>query len=90
MLVPTIDTCRYSFIIEYLLKFKKNIYLTGAGGTGKSVLLSSLLDQIKEPNSIDNFSLIFSAQTSSMVIQLAIEDKLKKKSKTEYGAISSR
>jgi DNA replication protein DnaC len=61
MLVPTIDTCRYSYIIEYLLKFKKNIFITGSGGTGKSVLLSSLLDKIKEPNQIDNFALIFSA-----------------------------
>lgn len=43
-MVPTIDTCRYSYVIEYLLKFKKNIYLTGSGGTGKSVLLTSLLD----------------------------------------------
>lgn len=36
MLVPTVDTVRYSFIIEWLLAFNKRVYLTGSTGTGKS------------------------------------------------------
>ena len=88
LLVPTIDTCRYSYIMEWLVRFKKNIYVTGMGGTGKSVVISSLLEKIKEPLQVDSFNLIFSAQTNSYVTQLAIEDKLKKKSKQELGAIS--
>jgi dynein heavy chain len=46
MLVPTIDTVRYSFIVEWLLVMNKYVYVTGASGTGKSVIVSSLLTDI--------------------------------------------
>ena len=39
LLVQTIDTCRYSYIVEWLCEKKKNVYLTGYGGTGKSVII---------------------------------------------------
>jgi dynein heavy chain len=55
LLVPTIDTCRYSFIAEQLLGSKKHIYVTGASGTGKSVLVASLLNELKEPKQLDSF-----------------------------------
>lgn len=55
IIVPTIDTTKYSFIIKHLLSKKKNIYLTGVSGTGKSILISSLLTKIKEPYKTDNF-----------------------------------
>jgi dynein heavy chain len=41
--VPTIDTVRYSFIIDWLLSINKLVYVTGASGTGKSVVVSGLL-----------------------------------------------
>lgn len=73
MLVPTVDTVRYSFFTEWLLSFKKHLYLTGMSGTGKSVILSTILTKIQESRGVDHFSLIFSAQTSSFVTQLTIE-----------------
>ena len=36
MLVPTVDTVRYSFIIDQLMSINKRVYLTGPSGTGKS------------------------------------------------------
>lgn len=39
LLVPTIDTVRYSFIIEWLLFMNKLVYVTGGSGTGKSVIV---------------------------------------------------
>lgn len=36
MLVPTLDTVRYSYIMEWLLASNKGVYLTGPSGTGKS------------------------------------------------------
>lgn len=45
---------------------------------------------MKEPNGVDSYQIIFSAQTCSLATQLTIEDKLKKKSKIEYGATSGR
>lgn len=43
MLVPTVDTTRFSYIMEYLLNKKKHIYVTGATGVGKSVVVSVIL-----------------------------------------------
>ena len=67
MCVPTIDTVRFSFIVEQLIINKKLVYVTGASGTGKSLIVSSLLQTIQEPRKIDPIYLIFSAQTTSMV-----------------------
>ena len=43
ILVPTVDTTRYSYLVSNLLNYKKNIYLTGASGTGKTVILAKTL-----------------------------------------------
>lgn len=61
LLVPTLDTVRFSFFTEWLLSFKKHLYLTGLSGTGKSVILSTILTEIQETRAVDHFSLIFSA-----------------------------
>tara|TARA_B110000503_G_C6781079_1_gene263291 strand:+ start:95 stop:211 length:117 start_codon:yes stop_codon:yes gene_type:complete len=37
------------------------VYMTGPSGTGKSVMISSLLRKIKEPRLIDPVNIIFSA-----------------------------
>jgi len=37
------------------------VYVTGPSGTGKSVVISSLLRSIKEPRKIDPVDIIFSA-----------------------------
>lgn len=43
ILVPTLDTTRFSYVIEYLLNRKKHVYVTGASGIGKSVIVSGKL-----------------------------------------------
>jgi ABC-type dipeptide/oligopeptide/nickel transport system ATPase component len=54
------------------------VYVTGPSGTGKSVMISSLLRAIKEPRAIDPVNIIFSAQTDSFVTQMMIESRLMK------------
>ena len=61
LLVPTSETVRFSFILEKLISVEKSIYVTGATGTGKSVLVSNTLREIKEALSVDPIFLIFSA-----------------------------
>lgn len=60
-MVPTIDTIRYSFVTEILLDSQKMVYVTGPSGTGKSVMVSTLLRNIKETRMIDPINIIFSA-----------------------------
>jgi len=91
LLVPTIDTSRYSYIIELLMGQNKEVYLTGASGTGKSVLLLALLEKVQnEPFNIDHFRMIFSGQTSSLITQQTIESKLEKIKKTLLGSKANR
>jgi dynein heavy chain len=89
-MVPTIDTIRYSYVTELLLDSQKMVYVTGPSGTGKSVMIQSLLRSIKEPRMIDPINIIFSAQTSSLVTQLTIESKLQKNKQYSYGARPGR
>jgi dynein heavy chain len=42
-LVPTVDTIKYSNIIEQMLNVEKPLILTGESGVGKSVLVKNLL-----------------------------------------------
>jgi hypothetical protein len=37
------------------------VYVTGPSGTGKSVVISTLLRNIKEPRMVDPVNIIFSA-----------------------------
>lgn len=86
ILVPTIDTTRYSVILEFLITRQKHTYLTGASGTGKSVILSKCLVDIKNTRNVEHFTLIFSAQTSSYITQMSCQTKLKALSREEMGA----
>lgn len=86
LLVPTIDTIKYSHIIELMIDIEKPIILTGESGVGKSVLIGKLLSDLKEKKSVSTIFLNFSAQTKAKEVQLAIENKLVKKGKTLFGA----
>ena len=43
LLVPTIDTIKYSYISEIMLSIEKPVIITGESGVGKSVLVKNLL-----------------------------------------------
>lgn len=72
MLVPTIDTIKYSFILEIMLDIEKPVILTGESGVGKSVLVKNLLEGLKEKKGVSTIFLNFSAQTKAKDVQLAI------------------
>ena len=82
VLVPTQDTTRHSFLVDKLISARCSPFLTGSSGVGKSVVLSRLLQTLKENEDIQPVTLIFSAQTSSEQTQTSIEAKLEKKRKT--------
>ena len=74
--VPTIDSLRYSFILETLLNLRENVYVTGETGTGKTAIIQNI---IKKFNTTEEWTFIrmnFSAQTSSREIQSGLENKL--------------
>jgi dynein heavy chain len=95
MVVPTTDTCRFSYIMKSLITIDKPCFVTGVTGTGKTVTIQSLLNsQIPMPYD-GGMGLVpvfmnFSAQTKSEVVQLSIEAKLEKKKKVLLGAPAGR
>ena len=46
ILVPTVDTMTYSYLVERLLAVSKPTFLTGVTGTGKSSMISRMLSVI--------------------------------------------
>lgn len=48
MLVPTMDTVRYSSLLENLFSIEKPVFITGCTGIGKSVIVQSKLNSLRE------------------------------------------
>ena len=86
LLVPTADSYRHSHCLELLLAREKPSFFTGLSGVGKSVIIQNSLTRFQEEKDIVPIFINFSAQTSSLRTQQAIEDKLEKKKRTLFGA----
>ena len=85
ILVPTMDTVKYTYIMNLLLQAGKPVFIAGVSGVGKTLLIEKLLGDLRN-NKFTVISLNFSAQTSSSQTQSVIEGKLYKKTKTLFGA----
>jgi len=76
LLVPTVDTTRYSAILDMLVTVKKHIFFTGSTGVGKSVIIQKYLAQNQDRQDLAVINISFSAQTTSKMTQETIESKL--------------
>ena len=95
LIVPTTDTCRFSYVMKSLITVDKPVFITGVTGTGKTVAVQSLLNSLQPMPYDGGLGVIpvfmnFSAQTRSDVVQMTIESKLEKKRKNLLGAPSGR
>jgi len=86
LLVPNVDTTRFSFLLETCLDVDKSLLLTGGTGVGKSVIITDYLARSSEDRGLIPIVLNFSAQTPAYDTQVLIESKLEKKRKTKFGA----
>ena len=86
ILVPTVDTVRYSTIARTLLEAKKPVLFNGQSGVGKTFIMADCLHRNKEALQLSLVTFQFSAQTSSERTQELIEAKLKPKRKNLLGA----
>eukprot|EP00899_Mesostigma_viride_P002516 jgi/Mesvir1/12265/Mv00478-RA.2 len=85
IIVPTIDTVRYSQVLELLVTHGKHVLFGGPTGTGKTVYATSVLLKVLDKTRYHVIMSTFSAQTSANQIQDIIDNKLDKRRKGVYG-----
>jgi dynein heavy chain, axonemal len=80
MVVPTIDTVRFSYLLTTQLSQLNPVFFTGVTGTGKTVIVQDFLNRFSSPDLKPGLGLPvapvvinFSARTSSMDTQMTIE-----------------
>uniref|UniRef100_A0A182FSK0 AAA+ ATPase domain-containing protein n=1 Tax=Anopheles albimanus TaxID=7167 RepID=A0A182FSK0_ANOAL len=85
LLVPTLDTTKYSYVSEMLLKHQYPVMYTGGTGVGKSMLAREVLNRLMQ-NDVIPIMVNFSAQSESARTQQIIESRLERRKKTLLGA----
>ena len=80
IIVPTVDTVRYNFIVSGLIRNQRAVLLTGPVGTGKTSVAQNVLGEL-DPVEYTVLVINMSAQTSSNNVQEIIESKIEKRTK---------
>jgi dynein heavy chain len=86
IVVPTIDTTRYQYVLERLCSKKHGVLLVGPTGTGKSVIVNDSTSAMAGRHCVVSCGINFSAQSSSARTEQVLELALEKKRKGLYGA----
>ena len=69
ILVPTVDTVRYSELLSQLITVRKPTFFTGETGVGKSIIMQQFIEKNQEQHNLSPIFLNFSAQTNSLSTQ---------------------
>ncbi len=84
MIIPTIDSVRYTWLMDKLLTNDKHVLCIGPTGTGKSLVANEKVMR-GMPESYLPFLVYFSAQTDANQLQSIIDGRLEKHRKGVYG-----
>ena len=83
IIVPTVDTIRYNYLVSALIKNQRAVLLTGPVGTGKTSVAQSVCNEL-DPLEFSLLVINISAQTSSNNVQEIIESRVEKRTKGVY------
>ncbi|CAK72703.1 unnamed protein product (macronuclear) [Paramecium tetraurelia] len=76
MIVETPETVAYGWFLEQAISTNCPIFITGVTGTGKTIIINSSIQNLRDGGLIALMQMTFSAKTSSQTTQLSIEQKL--------------
>lgn len=65
LMVPTVDTTKYAYLLEILMALRYPMFYTGNTGVGKSAMIANQLAVMKAREIIMPIFINMSAQTSS-------------------------
>jgi len=88
ILVPTVDTTRYSWLLNCLVMIKRPVMFCGDSGTAKTVTVFSAFRQM-DPDRFMFLNINFSSRTTSKNFQDIIEENIDKRSLKSYGPKST-
>ncbi|KPA84182.1 dynein heavy chain putativedynein heavy chain point mutation [Leptomonas pyrrhocoris] len=84
IIVPTMDTAKYSFLVHLMIRNMHPAMLVGDTGTGKTIMMKALLQSLpKDGYSLNTIQ--FSAKTSANHLQRLIDGNCEKRRKGFYG-----
>ncbi|XP_074081620.1 dynein axonemal heavy chain 2 isoform X1 [Macrotis lagotis] len=83
IMVPTVDTVRYNYLVSALVASQNPILLVGPVGTGKTSIAQSVLQTLPS-NQWAVLIVNMSAQTTSNNVQSIIESRVEKRTKGVY------
>jgi dynein heavy chain len=85
MIVPTMDTVRTFYLLNYTIQFKRPVLMVGHTGTGKSAYIQSHLMNNLNKEEYMAFFVNFSAQTTANQVQDIFMSRLDKRRKGVFG-----
>ena len=89
MVIPTLDSTRYGWILRTMFMDHKPVLFAGETGTGKTVVIKTTIAAL-DPSKFDSIEVNFSAQTTCNQTQLTIDGKMEKRRKGVYGPLPGK
>ena len=81
---PTSDTVRSTWLLDSVVMVKGAMLFVGESGTAKTTVIAKYLLS-RNPDQYTSLGINFSSRTSSMDVQIAIEDSIEKRTKDTFG-----
>lgn len=69
IMVPTVDTVRYDFLVYNLIRANRPVLLTGPVGTGKTSVAQKVLQRL-DPKTYSLLTINMSAQVSAVSVSV--------------------